>query len=852
MATPTPVTLGELTAAKGHAQAMAESLRLSPNSTKIMVASALGTFAGSAMAAKAPAAAAVTSTRVGKQPVRAEPQAMAGASSSASEPLSLKGRPRGSQVVVQVAAEYGARKVYTFSDVCALATRIMAGTVMVADLRQKNTDGAWTYGIPRSTMLDKWLMDDHSYLQSQNPPRLGLEGSPHWLVERDVRGRTELSKPGPGTVMGGGETQLMHTLATAAKKGWAYMEAEIDDLVRNTCIELKVLDPRTKTLYSETSNVNTLVKNFLNRCEEKGIVFIYSNGRKLGLQRAIKSNWEALDHYGRVVATPALVAFQRRHDVKLTLLDVGNFDEAQVDLCDFAEKGMFLIMPSHGRNIVVPFEQCPHFTIKWGFIGKQLMVCMLIKIGSDETAPHPHHCQLLQSSRVIVLAQSVNGWTNATLTTAFMQLQYDDPIIELGPTSAPAPAATVTATAMPADDEPDGAEGDALRAAIRARGEAQLAAEAAAGGDGGAAAPAAAGGMAIVVAARLPARPKVLNFDGHSAHLYNETLKDGFTANKILGLCPCSHTSAPTQQLPGTQQADYGTKHGGGIACFKGKLRPMLCKQFRASLMRAMGDPKRGKIEVAELLAMCEIALQQSWDGSKAEHLNTQVGYYVDPTDGFLKLDVLRAHRAEVPVDGTVRKRTSADVLKEIKDREAEALKKARDQMDAAGAAIAMQNQAVVGRPDKAVGKVRKDAPNRVGCVVSREESIMQTALDVAAAATAAAKDADKENKAWPADRRKAIRGLEEILEQQGTPSKLGVGQLKQLIFSRTGHHPHAKNNKKEEGEEEGAMLRELRAAMAKQPTSLCPPSPAAAPATAEEEDEEDDSEDEDENGMGA
>ena len=52
------------------------------------------------------------------------------------------------------------------------------------------------------------------------------------------------------------------------------------------------------------------------------IVFIYSNGRKLGLQRSIKSNWEALDHYGRVVATPALVAFQKRHGVKLTLLDV--------------------------------------------------------------------------------------------------------------------------------------------------------------------------------------------------------------------------------------------------------------------------------------------------------------------------------------------------------------------------------------------------------------------------------------------------------------------------------------------------------------------------------------------------
>jgi hypothetical protein len=60
---------------------------------------------------------------------------MAGASSSA-EPLSLKVRPRGSAVVVQVAAE-----VDTFTDVCALGTRIKAGSLMVADLQQKHADG---------------------------------------------------------------------------------------------------------------------------------------------------------------------------------------------------------------------------------------------------------------------------------------------------------------------------------------------------------------------------------------------------------------------------------------------------------------------------------------------------------------------------------------------------------------------------------------------------------------------------------------------------------------------------------------------------------------------------------------
>ena len=53
-------------------------------------------------------------------------------------------------------------------------------------------------------------------------------GSPHWIVARDVRGRTELSV-GPGTLMGAGETQLMHTLTTAAKKGWAYMEDDEED-----------------------------------------------------------------------------------------------------------------------------------------------------------------------------------------------------------------------------------------------------------------------------------------------------------------------------------------------------------------------------------------------------------------------------------------------------------------------------------------------------------------------------------------------------------------------------------------------------------------------------------------------
>ena len=44
-------------------------------------------------------------------------------------------------------------------------------------------------------MIDKWLKDDHTYMQLREI-RCGSvsRGSPHWIVERDVRGRTELGR----------------------------------------------------------------------------------------------------------------------------------------------------------------------------------------------------------------------------------------------------------------------------------------------------------------------------------------------------------------------------------------------------------------------------------------------------------------------------------------------------------------------------------------------------------------------------------------------------------------------------------------------------------------------------------
>ena len=74
-------------------------------------------------------------------------------------------------------------------------------------------------------------------MQSQG--KRGVSGEPHWLVERDVRRRTELSKPGPGTVMGAAENALMIDLSSKAKKGGAIAWAQ-QHRRHSTCQQLDI------------------------------------------------------------------------------------------------------------------------------------------------------------------------------------------------------------------------------------------------------------------------------------------------------------------------------------------------------------------------------------------------------------------------------------------------------------------------------------------------------------------------------------------------------------------------------------------------------------------------------------
>ena len=435
------------------------------------------------------------------------------------------------------------------------------------------------------------------------------------------------------------------------------------------------------------------------------------------------------------------------------------------------------------------------------------MVCALIKIGPEHSAPHPHNCQLLKhGDRYIVLMQSANGWTNKNLTTAFLKLQLEHPDVPLGP-------------------DKDG-----------------------------------------------KARPKVVNFDGHSAHIYNDDAKELFEENDILALSPPSHTTAPSQRLPGTQQADALARDGGGVARFKKVYRPKMYKQFRFSMHR---KERRGQVSVAEIMAMAEDSLEISWDPDLAEHLNETVGYFINE-DGYLDYDVLRNYRAadgscsiaregsgetsgeaggassytpltspHIPLHpltgaprgaasggNAARKRTLREIQLEKQRSVEAALDKAAKQLKAAGVALDKQHEPAVPQPGLPVGRARKDAPNRFGCVVSKSSSDKETELQEKTAVDKENKAANKQDKIW--DKwRPEVKASEAALTQAGmSPGEMlkkdsaGVARLKGLVVSRTGKLPKAKNNKPTEPGAEGALLKEARRAAAEQEETLMPPTP--------------------------
>lgn len=108
--------------------------------------------------------------------------------------------------------------------------------------------------------------------------------------------------------------------------------------------------------HSTTSDIRSLLDGFYRRAAAADVVFILKGGRGLSRQRQIASGPAPLVKYRDEVAEPSLVAFQKKHG-PLTLLDWGNLDEAQIDFCDFAEGGSFVMLKGGSNNIVTPCER---------------------------------------------------------------------------------------------------------------------------------------------------------------------------------------------------------------------------------------------------------------------------------------------------------------------------------------------------------------------------------------------------------------------------------------------------------------------------------------------------------------
>ena len=112
------------------------------------------------------------------------------------------------------------------------------------------------------------------------------------------------SAPRLQQVLGAAEQVLMYEFGKAAMRGAPYLEEEIASILLTTLIELGVESPVTKRPYTLQSNIDTLTAGFLARCKEQGVTLSFKAGRKLGLQRWMRSNWKTLDCYCKQASRP--------------------------------------------------------------------------------------------------------------------------------------------------------------------------------------------------------------------------------------------------------------------------------------------------------------------------------------------------------------------------------------------------------------------------------------------------------------------------------------------------------------------------------------------------------------------
>ena len=311
----------------------------------------------------------------------------------------------------------------------------------------------------------------------------------------------------------------------------------------------------------------------------------------------------------------------------------------------------------------------------------------------------------------------------------------------------------------------------------------------------------------------------------------NADLRDKCEANKIGLIAPPSHTSAASHGR--TQQMDLPASMGGTIAAVKACWRRLMRKQHRAAMLR---DDRKGVVSVAEIAAMLEQALESTWQPEKAVAMNEEVGYYIDATTGRLAWDLTRrltladALQAEDARAGASRFHRREAAI-EAQAAQSAALGVARSQMEAAGVAIAGARTAAVAPPTVPVPR-SKAALNSIGCYISGPDHGRELAATTQKQQQQAADKEARADAVWTVERRKQVAATEAKLEELGgsverlAGSYGGVGHLRVLIWSRTGHGPKAKNNTAPDC----LLTAEATAACLASAVTKCPPEIDEAP----------------------
>ena len=102
------------------------------------------------------------------------------------------------------------------------------------------------------------------------------------------------------------ETYLMYMVVAQHRRIEPLHAGEIQRVLRNTAIKLRLCDKRGK-LYTEDTDVRHLYHNFMARMKQSGLNIAVRSGHSMGVQRAFACSREALQNYVQnVSASPCL------------------------------------------------------------------------------------------------------------------------------------------------------------------------------------------------------------------------------------------------------------------------------------------------------------------------------------------------------------------------------------------------------------------------------------------------------------------------------------------------------------------------------------------------------------------